>query len=222
MGKPSSRSGVQQQARALGDPTRYAIFQQIAAAGVPVRVAALTQQFRLNHNAVRQHLAKLCDAVLVVEEVAPRSGPGRPALQYRLAPGVHGSWATDSPYEQLSLYLLEIARSGRHPREVGVEAGRKAAGADHGEDQPALDRLLAEMQRRGFEPRAIIKRTLIEVVLDACPFANAAAEDPAIVCEIHRGIVEGLVEAAGAELTVIALHLRNPLRAGCRVRLRPT
>lgn len=52
-------SAVQEQARALGDPTRHAIFRNIAEAGGPVGVAELTEQLGLNHNAIRQHLAKL-------------------------------------------------------------------------------------------------------------------------------------------------------------------
>lgn len=211
------RVRLQQQARALGDPTRFAIFQEVAAGDAPVRVAALTQRFGLNHNAVRQHLAKLCDAGLLVEEFAPRSGPGRPALQYRLGPGVHGMWATPSPYEELSLYLLEIARSGRSAREVGIAAGRQAAAALDHHDAPTADRLIADHQRRGFEPRVVPEGASIDIVLDLCPYARAAAVEPATVCEIHWGLVEGFVE--GTDLTLKNLKAKDPTRAGCRLRL---
>jgi DNA-binding transcriptional ArsR family regulator len=50
-------STLQQQARALGDPTRHAIFRYIVDAGDAVDVAELTGQFGFNHNAIRQHLA---------------------------------------------------------------------------------------------------------------------------------------------------------------------
>ena len=42
---------LQEQARALGDPTRHAIFRYVADAGTPVDVAELTKHFALNHNA---------------------------------------------------------------------------------------------------------------------------------------------------------------------------
>jgi predicted ArsR family transcriptional regulator len=77
---------LQRQARALGDPSRYRIFRYVAEALQPVGVAAITAHVGLNHNGTRQHLAKLCDAGLLIEEFAAPVGPGRPALQYRLAP----------------------------------------------------------------------------------------------------------------------------------------
>ena len=77
---------LQRQARALGDPTRYRIFRYVAEAGRPVSVAEITSHVELHHNGVRQHLAKLCDADLLIEEFSARAGPGRPALQYRIGP----------------------------------------------------------------------------------------------------------------------------------------
>ena len=77
---------LQRQARALGDPTRYRIFRYVAEAAGPVTVAEITAHVELHHNGVRQHLAKLCDAGLLVEEFSAPAGRGRPALQYRLDP----------------------------------------------------------------------------------------------------------------------------------------
>ena len=55
-------------------------------------MAELTAYVRLNHNAVRQHLAVLKEACLVVEEVEDRSRPGRPRLLYRLHPEATPGW----------------------------------------------------------------------------------------------------------------------------------
>ncbi len=212
---------MQRQARALGDPTRYAIFQVVAAAAAPIGVAELTRQFGINHNAVRQHLAKLCDADLLVEDFAARTGPGRPRLQYRLAPGVPGSWATHGPYETLALLLLAMVQEGKPAVEVGREAGRLAASFADPSRRSAVESLLAEMQRRGFEPRAVVRRDdAVDVVLDFCPFAAAAGGAPEIVCEIHRGLAEGFVDDLPGDLRVTALHVRDPERAGCYLTVR--
>ena len=202
---------LQQQARALGDPTRFAMFQHVSAAESPVRVAALTSHFGLNHNAVRQHLAKLCDAGLLVEEVAGRTGPGRPALQYRLAPGVPGTWGSPGPYEELSMLLLSVLVDGERPREVGRAAGERAAWASG--EGPVVGRLCGEMQRRGFEPRVAGEG---DVVLELCPFVAAASAQPDVICELHRGLVEGFVEAAGQS---VELTVRAPQDGGCRISL---
>src|SRR5947209_9872874 len=84
--RPQVTTKVQRQARALGDPTRFEIFRFVAAAPEPVRIAAIADRFAFNPSAIRQHLAKLVDANLLVEELATRSGTGRPPLQYRIAP----------------------------------------------------------------------------------------------------------------------------------------
>lgn len=117
-------NNLQQQARALGDPTRHGIFRYIADAERPVGVAELTTWFGLNHNAIRQHLAKLLDAGLVVETTVPNGGPGRPRLLYEIDPAAESRWGVLGPYERLSLLLTEIISTGDTPQEVGRRAAR--------------------------------------------------------------------------------------------------
>ena len=210
--------GVQRQAKALGDPTRHAIFRIVADAAGPIDVAALTAQFGLNHNAIRQHLAKLCEAGLVIEEVAAPSGPGRPRLQYRPALAVDSDWGIPSPYEALSVMLVEMLRSGRNPREVGAETGRRMA-ADLPDTGDPVDRLEINAARQGFEPRRVERRSSIDLVLDRCPFQTAATAAPEIVCQLHRGLAEGIAEATGGSVEVANLVTRDPHRAGCRLKL---
>src|SRR4051812_35541315 len=121
---------LQEQARALGDPTRYGIFQYVADAARTVDIAELTKHFGLNHNAIRQHLAKLLSAGLVTEEHAERSGRGRPRLLYRLDPSAESRWGVAGPYEQLSVLLAEILLTGDSAFDVGKRSvSRPPAGA---------------------------------------------------------------------------------------------
>ena len=71
---------LQEQARALGDPTRYAIFRRVADAGRPIGIAELNEHFALNHNAIRQHLTGMVAAGLVGSEIASNSPPALPLL----------------------------------------------------------------------------------------------------------------------------------------------
>ncbi|HEX2118485.1 MAG TPA: helix-turn-helix domain-containing protein [Acidimicrobiales bacterium] len=213
------RELVQRQARALGDPTRYEIFRYVAEAPAPVRVAALAEHFGFNHNAIRQHLAKLTEADLLTEEFATPTTTGRPPLQYRVALGAQGSWGSPGPYELLSLLLVEVAQ-GRAPAEVGAEYGRRlAAEAEAGQD--AVDVLHSEMARRGFEPRPQTRGELLEFVLERCPFEAAASAAPGIVCEIHRGLAEGVLDGMDSDKRVRALIALDPARAGCRLQIEP-
>jgi predicted ArsR family transcriptional regulator len=218
-GQGDERSSLQRQARALGDPTRYRIFCYVAQSREPVRIAAMTAHFGVNHNAIRQHLAKLCDAGLLVEEPAVHRVGGRPPLEYRLEPSAAGRWETDGPYQQLTLLLLEMQSTGRSACEVGAAAGRRVpvSAASVG----PIDRLEAEMARRGFQPRRKERGSTTEIVLDRCPFAAAAAQDPDVVCELHRGLAEGILEAVGGQVELIRLVRHDPKRAGCRLVTRP-
>jgi predicted ArsR family transcriptional regulator len=220
--RPPGRELIQRQARALGDPTRYQIFRYVAEAKAPVRVSTLVEHFQFNHNAIRQHLAKLTDALLFVEEVAPSSPAGRRPLQYRLAPTAMGSWGAPGPYELLSVLLLRLAGGGT-PVEAGAEAGRSLAGA-YGPDADPLAALEAEMASRGFEPRWVADPEageVVELVLDRCPFLAAASANPEVVCEIHRGLAEGLLEGMKADTHVLKLVAHRPEKAGCRLLIEP-
>lgn len=216
--RPRKTELVQRQARALGDPTRYDIFRYVADAPSPVRVATLADYFGVNRNAIRQHLAKLCDARLLVEELGTPSTTGRPPLQYRVAPGAVGTWGAPSPYELLATLLLDVATGTRTPVEAGAWAGRQLATADRVASDP-LHVLEAEMARRGFEPRREQGPGCIELVLERCPFEAVAATSPEIVCEVHRGLAIGVLEATDTDLRVTNLVPYDPQRAGCRLQM---
>jgi predicted ArsR family transcriptional regulator len=211
------RFSPQRQARALGDPTRHAIFRYVEAAGRPLGVAELTEHFELNHNTVRQHLAQLCDAGLVVESIAAPTGPGRRRLEYQLARGA-GAWGRESPYRHLSMLLLDVIREHASPYEIGRRAGRDAVGSAPPSATVAdgLEELAAQS---GFEPRRVEHRGSIDLVLHRCPYADAAVVDPDTICDLHRGIADGAAEVLGGDDAHVDLTARDPLRAGCRLRI---
>ena len=211
-----SRELVQRQARALGDPTRYDIFRFVAESRAPVRVATLAEYLGFNHNAVRQHLAKLTEAGLLTEERASRTTTGRPPLEYRVAPTAMGSWGAPGPYELLALLVLEIAGGDRSPVDAGADAGRALAGTC-AEGADPLDVLEAEMARRGFEPRRETRGPVTELVLERCPFLAAASAHPEVVCEIHRGLAAGILDGMQADQKVRDLVVHPPAEAGCRL-----
>ena len=216
--RPQVTRKVQRQARALGDPTRFEIFRFVAGAPEPVRIATIADRFAFNPSAIRQHLAKLVDAGLLVEELASRAGTGRPPLQYRIAPNAMDVWGTAGPYEFLALRLLEVA-AGRSPVQVGVDTGRQLALA-HDADADPLDVIEAEMASRGFEPRRELRARSVELVLDRCPFETAASAGGDVVCQIHRGLAEGILEGLGSDLKVSNLVVYSPERAGCRLQIK--
>jgi len=210
---------LQEQARALGDPTRHGIFQYVADAAEPVDIAELTDHFGLNHNAIRQHLAKLVSAGLVTEDHAESSGRGRPRLLYRLDPAAESRWGVTGPYEQLSVLLAEILRTGDSAFDVGKRSvPRPRPGAEASDDPVGV--VVEAMERRGFAPEARKARgNRVDVVLRNCPFESAVLADPDTICDLHLGIAEGVAELAGERLVVDELVAHDPRRANCRLRM---
>ena len=211
-------AALQEQARALGDPTRHGIFRYIAEAARPVGVAELTEHFGLNHNAIRQHLAKLVDAGLVTETHAPSSGRGRPRLLYRLDPSAESRWGVAGPYEQLSVMLAEMLRTGDTAYDVGKRSVAPSGDAADGDDPVRI--VVEAMERRGFDPVVRNARgNRVDVVLRTCPFESAVLADPDTICDLHLGIAEGVAELAGERLVVDELEAHDPRRANCRLRM---
>ncbi len=207
---------LQQQARALGDPTRFEVFRYIADADAPVDVSDMTGHFGLNHNAIRQHLAKLESAGLIAKDKAPSAGRGRPRHLYRVDPSAESRWGVTGPYERLSLWLAEMVRTGDSP----VEIGRRAALREHGDviaaDDPVVE-LVERMARQGFEPTVSRDGTVLDITLETCPFETAAIAAPETICGLHLGLAYGIAEGIEG-LEVDELVSKGPRRAHCTLR----
>lgn len=209
-------STLQQQARALGDPTRHAIFSRIAESDAPVGVSELTEHFGLNHNAIRQHLARLVAAELVIERKAPAAGRGRPPFEYVIEPAAENQWGSNGSYEQLSQLLAEVITTGLDPDEIGRRAATRLRVPTPSGD-PIADITVA-MARQGFEPDVRPVDGGVDMVLRSCPFASTARTARATVCSLHLGIAEGLAE--GTDVRVEELVAHDPDGANCCLRIR--
>lgn len=207
---------LQQQARALGDPTRHDVFRYVADADRPVDIAEMTEHFGLNHNAIRQHVAKLVAAGLVVETTAPSSGRGRPRLNYSLAPAAESRWGVQGPYERLALWLAEMVRTGDAPVDVGRRAGRRHRLGSDATDDP-VGELVDVMARQGFDPVTRQAGGSVDITLRTCPFESTALADPDTVCALHLGMAYGVAERIEG-LEVDELVPKDPRRAHCRLR----
>ncbi len=207
---------MQEQARALGDPTRHAIFRYIADAARPVAIAELTEHLGLNHNAIRQHVAKLVGAGMVLEAKAPSTGRGRPRLLYTIDPTAEGRWGVEGPYERLSLWLSEMIRTGETAVTVGRRVGRRRALGRAASSDP-VGELVEQMARNGFDPKLRQAGDEVDITLGNCPFATTALADPDTVCSIHLGIAQGIAESTGGGLEIDQLIPKDPRRANCRL-----
>jgi predicted ArsR family transcriptional regulator len=193
--------------KALGDETRYAMYEELARSTAALSAQDLAEALGIHANTVRLHLERLRDAGLV--DVAPvhRGTVGRPQHLYFLAAGAP-SLGFDPPAHALLAGLLAAMaeRVGADATEAtetgriwGTEAGRRTSSRD------CVRALEGELHRLGFEPaaepmpgqveRAATGTTRIEFL--HCPFRELAEAYPELVCNLHRGLCEGVVESAG-------------------------
>jgi predicted ArsR family transcriptional regulator len=186
------------------------VLELLRGADEPLTPQLLASSLGMHHTAIRQHLVVLAAAGMVEAVQLAPEGRGRPRVAYR-------ALGDPDPYQRLSAMLADAVGAGLSPREAGRRHGRDVTPLADG----AVATLLAETDRLGFRPRVREGRGRLEVVLDACPFADVAAVSPQVVCELHLGIAEGIVERTGG-IEIVDLRAADPHTAGCRLITRPS
>jgi predicted ArsR family transcriptional regulator len=184
--------------KALADETRYAMYHELALSTQPLTAAELADRLGLHANTVRLHLERMRAGGLVDVEPVHRGTVGRPQHVYALAPGATGV-AFDPPSHALLAGLL----AGLAER-VGADAGdAEAIGRSWGRDvakrtrsHDCVEALADELERLGFEPAAEVGDDVTISFLH-CPFRELAEAYPELVCNLHRGICRGVVDAVG-------------------------
>ena len=187
--------------KALGDETRYAMYEELARSTAAMSAQDLADRLGLHPNTVRLHLDRLREAGLVDVEPVHRGTVGRPQHLYFLAAGAPGL-GFDPPAHALLAGLLaalaehvgaEAADATRIGRGWGADAGHRTR------SRSCVQALEAELTQLGFEPAAEAgpadDATRIEFL--HCPFRELAEAYPELVCNLHRGLCEGVVESVG-------------------------
>lgn len=144
---------------------------------------------------VRHHLAALAEAGLVAATASAGQGRGRPRLRYAPTRADPAQRPAESPFRELAEALAEAVGGGPGAsREAGRGWGRRLAG--HG---PAAEQVFAVAARMGFAPRDEpgpgpgTRR----VLLHDCPYRELARSRPEVVCAVHQGVLDGLLESSG-------------------------
>lgn len=171
----------------------------------PLRISALAAGLAVHPNTVREHLDALVEYGLIERITETPSGRGRPASQYR--PTAADPAVSAQDYAGLATALAgHIARTSTDPdgdaRAAGREWGRELVADSDGTEGTADPRttVLAALSRLGFAPDpAEPAGSPQSVALRSCPLLDAARRYPAIVCQVHLGIIEGILEQLGAD-----------------------
>ncbi|MGZ8751900.1 MAG: helix-turn-helix transcriptional regulator [Acidimicrobiia bacterium] len=196
--------------KALGDETRYAMYRELASSTSPLSAQELADALGLHANTVRLHLERLREAGLVESEAIHRGTVGRPQHHYFLAPGAPGLGFDPPAHVLLAGLLAAMAeRLGANPDDAGdtgfvwgTEAGRRTRSGS------CVNALVGELERLGFEPIADATAPVsaseapagaasVRIEFLHCPFRELAEAYPELVCNLHRGLCEGVVNEVG-------------------------
>ena len=217
--------------RVLGDNTRYAIYLELARSPRPLVTAEIADVLGLHPNTVRPHLDRMREVGLLEVTTDARGEVGRPQHRYSLAADAPPLGLEPSTMPMLARMVLSMARRlGANPADavaVGETEGAARA-ARYAQAPSALEALVADLDRLGFDPVVSgddsddgPEEPVTAVVAFAnCPFADLARDHPDLVCALHRGLVAGFVAQMGdAEVSEFCpLAHRTPCRVAVTTR----
>ncbi len=165
-------------------------------------LAVLAGMTALHPNTVREHLDTLVRAGLAARAREQPHGRGRPAWTYQAT----SSLSEASEYAALAVVLSStIARTSAQPSTDAAIAGEgwgrdlaRRRGAAPTTPGSARDRAVELLDDMGFEPLQD-PSALSSVRLTRCPLLEAARSNPRIVCNVHLGMLRGVLSEYGAD-----------------------
>ena len=192
--------------KALGDNTRYAIYLELARATMPRSTADVAEALELHPNTVRPHLERMRDVGLLEVAVDGRGSVGRPQHLYSLAPDAPSLGLEPPAFPLMAGLLANVAAACGPDPDAVASVGRahgRHAGAAHAAhralegSEACVAAVRAELADLGFDPVEQTDGGVTTIAFTHCPYRQLAEAFPDLVCHLHRGVVEGMVEVLG-------------------------
>ena len=191
----------------LGE-SRARVLDLLRAANAPLGVQGVADRAGLHANTARFHLEGLVRAGLATREPQPRETPGRPSMAYRAS-------HADRPMGQRRYRLLAemltsvIAGMVPQPQAAATEAGREWGRYLTEQPPPyqgvtaeqAVVKLAAALEEIGFAPEVVAESAGYRIRLRQCPFREVAEQHPDVVCAMHLGLLQGVLEQSRAPVS---------------------
>lgn len=204
----------------LAQPARARLFALLGELKRPASTAELSERLGLHPNGVRRHLDALRRAELIELE-RRRAGRGRPRDSWSIAADAKPGGRPPDAYGELCCWLARcVPPSPSRLRETearGREIARELAPA--GESGPEATK--AVMVALGFQPEVTSDPDLGDArsySLGNCPYRDAAATGPEVVCALHRGITLGLLDVLEPSMRLAEFVPHDPHETGCVIR----
>jgi predicted ArsR family transcriptional regulator len=211
---------------ALASAARLQLLESLVCAAEPRHLDDLAEQVDLHPSTVRGHLDLLEEAGLVERRTDHRGHVGRPQVRYvataRARAETNGCLGSGLLSDVLTAYLHReaddpIATGTRAGRVWAAELVRSTVRPTSGRD--ALGRVAGLLEELGFRSEVRCAPSGCVLVQPRCPFAAAVEQHGQLVCSVHLGLVDGLLEAVGSPMVSAGL-VGDLEERTCAVRLR--
>lgn len=185
--------------------TRASILQVLRDDGGTLTIAQVADRVGVHPNTVRFHLTALVDSGQVAQLHATPDGPGRPTIL------VHAVAAMDrtGPRHAETLAQLLLAdleshpRPTEHARNAGRRWGRRLADRAYADQDDAVTGLLTVLDDLEFAPE---HSRSDQIDLHHCPFLDFTGPQGGLVCAIHLGLMQGVLDGTDTEVDVERLE----------------
>lgn len=207
--------------RVLAQPTRAQLFALLGELKRPAGTGELAERLGRHPNGIRLHLELMQDAGLVSRSRDPQP-MGRPRDAWALAPGARPAGQAPSAYLELGRWLARAIPAGRgrlrQIESTGRDIGREVAPRDsRASPEETVQTTLTAM---GFQPRHDPPQEgRVTFTLGNCPYRDAVRENPEVVCTLHRGLTQGLLDILDPVAKLVGFVPRDPDVAGCLIKL---
>ena len=170
-------------------------------------IGELCEATGLHQNTVREHLQRLIEGGYVIATIEHRTTRGRPRTLYSAATGAPGA---SSPVARDK--AKAAARRGDLMRRMLPGAASDLSDAALYQ----LDALVEHLEESGFEP--VVDDVRLTVDLSPCPHAAGRPEDRPMLCQVHLGLMQGVLNEAAGPLSADCVQTSGS-PADCTVRL---
>jgi predicted ArsR family transcriptional regulator len=204
----------------LFQPTRARLFAELVDGKRSMSADELAHQLKMHPNGIRAHLERMEVAGLVTRVRRPRPR-GRPRDEWSIATDARPGGQPPRAYGDLGRWLARaLAGDERLVPDVertGREVGREIAPRGRASPQDTMQDVLSAL---GFMPHA--KRGAggaLSFCLGNCPYRDAVKQSQEVVCTLHRGMTQGLLDIVAPTASLQNFVPRDPDLAGCLIEL---
>lgn len=204
----------------LAAPTRARLFAALARLHGSASTPELARLVDRHPNTVRVALQRL-EAAGLVERRTVAQTRGRPRHAWAIRPDARPGGQAPQAHADLSRWLARAMHRGHTV--AAVEAEGRAIGRELVPDSGSAmgaEAIRDALTALGFAPRLDAKpHAGLRFVLGNCPYREAAAANPAVVCSLHRGITQGLLDRLDPRRRLTGFVPKDPFTAGCLIEL---